>query len=129
MDTIANMLTSIRNAIIINKENIIIPFSKQKTKILDNLKKLEYIEDYKINELKNNKKNIKILLKYINNKSALTNIRQISKPGLRVYVSYKNIPSVLGGAGDSILSTPKGIMSGKNAKKQKVGGELICEVY
>lgn len=129
MDTIANMFTAIRNAILVKKDYLYVPFSIQKTKILDNFKILGFIEDYKINKLKNNKKNIKIFIKYINNKPVLNSIKQISKPGLRIYVSYKQIPVVLSGLGDTIISTPKGILTGKKAKKQKVGGELICEVY
>jgi len=128
MDPIANMISCINNGILVQKESLIIPYSKIKEEILKVLKYNHYIENFQVIAVKN-KKQIKIFLAYINKENNITALRRISTPGLRIYVSYKKIPRVLGGIGDVIISTPKGILSGKNARKQKVGGEVICEVY
>ena len=123
------MITSIKNAIATKKETVVVPFSNYKTNILEILKKYKYIKDFKVNSLSNNKKNIKIFLNYERDKPVINHIKVISTPGLRYYCKYYQIPRVLGGIGDVIISTPKGVMMGKSAKKQKVGGELVCEVY
>ena len=129
MDPIANMISSIKNTISTKKEYLLVSFSNIKLKILETLKQNGYIDNYKIVESSYNKKNIKIILKYQNNKNKISHIKRISRPSLRVYISYKQIPLVLDGLGDVIISTPKGVMSGKQARKQKAGGEIICEVF
>lgn len=129
MDQISNMLSSIKNAIATDKDSLVVEFSNFKTKILDILIKNGYIKDYKINELSNNKKNIKIFFIHELDKKAINHIKIISKPGLRIYRGYNRIPRILGGIGDVVISTPKGVMLGKDAKRQRLGGEIICEVY
>lgn len=129
MDPIANMFSSIKNSLASNKDELIINYSKIKKNILDNFISNKYIYDYKIVEEKNTRKKIKIILKNNNVNNTISHLKRISKPGLRVYVGYNEIPRVLGGFGDVVLSTPKGILNGKTAKKLKIGGEIICEVY
>lgn len=129
MDPIANMISAINNAILVKKDTLCVPHSIVKEQILNVLKETDFIADYIVNNLKNNKKNIKIFLKYNNNQSSINHLKRVSKPGLRIYCESKKIPRVLGGIGDVIVSTPKGIVSGRVAKKQHVGGEIICEVY
>lgn len=129
MDPIANMISAINNAILVKKDGLTVPYSTVKEQILSVLKDTNYINDYIVNSLKNNKKNIKIFLKYNNNQSSINHLKRISKPGLRIYRECTRIPRVLGGIGDVIVSTPKGIVSGRVARKQHVGGEIICEVY
>lgn len=129
MDPIANMISAINNAILVKKDGLTVPYSTVKEQILGVLKDTNYINDYIVNSLKNNKKNIKIFLKYNNNQSSINHLKRISKPGLRIYRECTRIPRVLGGIGDVIVSTPKGIVSGRVARKQHVGGEIICEVY
>ncbi len=129
MDPIANMISAINNAILVKKDTLFVPHSVVKEQILSVLKENGFINDYIVNSLKNNKKNIKIFLKYNNNQSSINHLKRISKPGLRIYRESRKIPRVLGGIGDVIVSTPKGIISGRVAKKQHVGGEIICEVY
>ena len=128
MDPIANMISGINNGILVQKESIIVPHSKIKEEILKVLKNANYIDNFQIVTSKS-KKSIKIFLAYNNKENNITVLKRISTPGLRTYVGYKKIPRILGGIGDVILSTPKGILTGKNARKQKVGGEIICEVY
>lgn len=128
MDSIANMITAIKNAVLVNKTELYIPNSDLRMRILEVLKKTGYISDAKA-QAKGNKSIIKITLKYQRNKNVINNIKQISRPGLRIYKGYKDIPRVLGGTGEIIISTPKGIMIGKEARTKKLGGELICEVY
>jgi small subunit ribosomal protein S8 len=129
MDPIANMFSSIKNSLASNRDDLVVNYSKIKKNILDNFKLNQYIYDYKIIEEKNTRKKIKIILKNSNLKNTISHLKRISKPGLRVYVGYSDIPRVLGGFGDVVLSTPKGILNGKTAKKLKIGGEIICEVY
>ena len=128
MDTISNMFVIIKNALS-NKEKVAeIPYSKIKLQILEIMKKTNYIENTEIIE-KDNKKFISVNLKYINKKPGIEKIKRVSKPGLRIYSSYKNIPKPLQGMGTVIISTNKGIISGDDARKKKIGGEIICEMY
>lgn len=128
MDTIANMLTTIKNAQAVRKVTIDVPASTFKNAILKILKEKGYIKDAKL-IIKNKKGNIKILLAYQNKKGQIEHIKRISKPGLRVYVNYKKIPRPLSGLGLVILSTPKGVLEGEEARRKKTGGEIICEIY
>lgn len=126
MDPIANMFSSIKNALATNKKSLVVPFSKTKLEILKQLKKSDFILD--CSQMKN-KRQIKIKLNYKDGNSTINHLKRVSKPSLRIYTGYKEIPVVLNGFGDVIISTPKGLITGKEAKKQKVGGEIICEVY
>ncbi|MEW5952080.1 MAG: 30S ribosomal protein S8 [Elusimicrobiota bacterium] len=134
MDTIANMLTSIRNASMKNKEKVEFPYSKLKANILKVLKDEGFISNYRIMkdeaDKANKKQNIRVILKYTENKTPIINgIKRMSKPGIRIYRSYDNMPRVRAAFGVNIVSTPKGIMSDKAARKEKVGGEVICQVW
>lgn len=128
-DTIGDLLTKIRNAHSANHLVTEVLSSKMRLEIIKILLEEGYIKDYKI-ERNPVQDRIKIYLKYGPNKEkVLTGIRRISKPGLRVYAKKDEIPRVLGGLGISIISTSKGIITGKNARKLGVGGEVICYVW
>jgi len=127
-DPIADMITRIRNANRARGGRVEIPSSKIKLEIAKILKEEGYVSDYKYK--KDNKQGmITILLKYSDRQRIITNLKRISKPGYRVYVSKDDIPEVLGGLGISIMSTSKGIMSGKEAKKRHFGGEVLCYIW
>lgn len=127
-DLIADALTMIRNAIMARKDNVDVPASNTFKSILEILKKENYIDNFKIIEDK--KQGIlRIYLKYILGKSAIRGIRRVSKPGLRVYVKCDKIPSVLRGMGLAIISTSKGIMTDKEAKILKIGGEVVGYIW
>ncbi len=134
-DPIADMLTRIRNASLVNKHEVVMPMSKIKYEIAKILKKEGFVLDLEIFKPQNLKKRgvfdeIKILLKYKKNgKSVITKINRISKPGLRVYSDKNNLPKVLNNMGIAIISTPEGLMTNKEARKKNLGGEVICEVY
>lgn len=128
-DPIADMLTRIRNANVVRHETVEIPASKVKREIAEILKKegfirdAEYIEDSKQGI-------IRLFLKYgPNNERVITGLKRISKPGLRVYAKSQDVPRVLGGLGIAILSTSKGVMTDKEARQSKAGGEVICYVW
>lgn len=128
-DPIADMLTRIRNANHQRHATVDIPASKIKLAIAGILKEEGYIADYEVIE-ENVQGTIRISLKYINEKErVITGIRRISKPGLRIYVNSNELPTVLGGLGIAIISTSAGIMTDKEARKQKVGGEVLCYVW
>ena len=128
-DPIADMLTRVRNAIQARHPKVDVPASKLKTEIARILKEEGYIANFKVAE-EGAKRTIKIYLKYGNNNSpVISAIERVSCPGCRVYVNRNEIPRVLGGLGINILTTPKGVCSGKQARKDGVGGEVICEVY
>ncbi|MBC8215946.1 MAG: 30S ribosomal protein S8 [Candidatus Marinimicrobia bacterium] len=128
-DPIADLLTRIRNGLAVGKRWVDIPASNMKKRIVYVLKEDHYIKDF-IFIADGNKETIRVFLKYdYHNKPVITTIERVSKPGCRVYVDSKSIPRVLDGLGISILSTPKGVISNKTAKKMNVGGELICNVW
>lgn len=128
-DPISDMLTRIRNANHQRHATVDIPASKIKLAIAEILKEEGYIADYEVIE-ENVQGTIRISLKYINEKErVITGIRRISKPGLRIYVNSNELPTVLGGLGIAIISTSNGIMTDKEARKQKVGGEVLCYVW
>lgn len=128
-DPIADMLTRIRNANHQRHATVDITASKIKLAIAEILKEEGYIADYEVIE-ENVQGTIRISLKYINEKErVITGIRRISKPGLRIYVNSNELPTVLGGLGIAIISTSAGIMTDKEARKQKVGGEVLCYVW
>ena len=128
-DPVSDFLTSIRNAYRAEKKTVTIPASKLKTRITEILKEEGYVSDFSIVE-DGVKKSITIKLKYKKSGDpAITNIQKISKGGLRKYVHATKIPKVLNGLGVSILSTSKGVMTNRNAKRENVGGELLCKVW
>ncbi|MBI4929525.1 MAG: 30S ribosomal protein S8 [Bacteroidetes bacterium] len=130
MDTIGNYLTLVRNAIKANHRIVEVPSSGLKKEITKILKEKGYILDYKIEENPVQDK-IKIALKYhpSTKQSAIRKIQRASRPGLRKYSSVEDMPRVLSGLGIAIISTSKGVMTDKEAKKINVGGEVICYVY
>ncbi|MCR4432176.1 MAG: 30S ribosomal protein S8 [Tepidanaerobacteraceae bacterium] len=128
-DVIADMLTRIRNANDAGHPTVEIPCSNIKKAIVQTLKDEGYIQDFEI--IDDSKQGmIKVYLKYgPNKKKVISGIKRISKPGLRIYAKKDNIPRVMGGLGTVILSTSKGIMTDKQARKEQVGGEVICYVW
>jgi small subunit ribosomal protein S8 len=126
-DVIADMLTRIRNALMAKHETVEIPASNTKKAIADILLKEGYISGVEI--LEGVQGTIKITLKYEGNQKVITGLKRVSKPGLRVYVGTDEVPQVLGGLGIAILSTSKGIMTGKEAKKSHQGGEVLAYVW
>lgn len=126
-DPIADMLTRIRNAQMARKESVLIPYSKIKYSIASVLQEEGYIETYQI-KLINNISNIQVNLKYYSGFPVIESIKRVSKPGMRIYKSVSNLQEVLGGLGTSIVSTSKGVMTGRKAKKMGIGGEIICEI-
>ncbi len=128
MDPIADMLTSIRNAQAVLKKTVSVPFSNLKFEIAKILEKEGFIEKVQ-KKGRGIRKIIEIELKYENKKPVISGLKRISKQGQRIYIGVKEIKPVRSGYGILILSTPKGLMTGKQAKKQKVGGEVICEVW
>ncbi|MCX6977013.1 MAG: 30S ribosomal protein S8, partial [Verrucomicrobia bacterium] len=123
-DPIADFLTRLRNAGAARKEEVLAPYSKIKSEIARILKNEGYITAYEI-DTTGKFPRIKVTTKNHDRVSAITGLKRISKPGLRKYVGATEIPRVLGGMGISILSTPQGVISGREAKKQNVGGELL----
>jgi small subunit ribosomal protein S8 len=128
-DPVANMFARIKNAITRRKETVRISGSGFKKRILDILKKERYILDYKIEPVNDYKYDFVVYLKYYKGKSVINDLIKISKPGRRIYASYDNIPLVFKGIGTTIVSTSKGVMSHKQAYKEKVGGEVIGYIY
>lgn len=127
-DPIADMLSRIRNALAVNKSEINLPHSKTKESIARLLKENHYVGDVKVMDLSVGKSLI-IVLNDDDTNANITEIDRLSKPGRRMYTSADKIPFVKQGRGIVIVSTSKGIMTGSQAKKQRVGGELICKVY
>lgn len=127
-DPIADLLTRIRNAVLVGKNEIRVPSSKLKHVVANELKKASYLVDVKLESAKPRD----ILIVKINNdgeNSTINEIKRVSKPGRRVYVSSNEIPKVKSGRGMVLISTSKGVMSGQEAKKVKLGGEVLLEVY
>lgn len=128
MDPIANMLTSIRNAQAARKETVSVPYSKIKMEIAKVLAKEKFIKEAD-HRGKNIKKTIDMVLNYNDGQPAITSLKRISKPSRRIYSPSSKIKKVRQGFGFQMLSTPKGILTGKEARREKIGGEVICEVY
>lgn len=128
-DPIADLLTLIRNAQMAGHESVEIPYSRVKESIVRILHEEGYVAGVKVNE-KKPYATLTVVLKYVSNRTpAIRKLRRISKPGRRVYVKKDEIPRVLGGLGINILSTSRGVLTGKKAQQQGVGGELLCEIY
>ena len=127
-DPISDMLTRIRNATKARHPKVDVPASKLKTEVARILKEEGYILNYKVAE-EGAKKVIKIYLKYqANTRPVITEMDRVSRPGCRVYVGHDEIPRVVGGLGINILTTPKGVMTGRDAQKQGIGGEILCRI-
>jgi small subunit ribosomal protein S8 len=128
-DPIADMLTRVRNAMAARHPKVDVPASKLKTEIARILKEEGYIANFKVAE-EGVKKVIKIYLKYAtDNSPVVTGIERVSRPGCRTYVGKTDIPRVQGGLGISILTTPRGVMTGRTAHKEGIGGELLCQIW
>lgn len=127
-DPISDLLTTIRNGVGANKETVDIPASKLNGRILEIFKSDGYVEDVRL--MKNNTQGtFKVYLKYENKKPAIMGLRRISKSGLRVYRKNDELPHVLNGLGTAVLSTSKGVISDREARKLKVGGEILCYIW
>ena len=128
-DPIGDMFSRIRNGQMRSLNSIAIPSSSFRKNILTILKNEGYIKDFFIEKKENNKTSLKITLKYFERNPVIKEIKRISKPGRKVYSRATSIPKVMNGLGLAILSTPKGVMSDVEARKQNVGGEIICRVF
>jgi|SRR6476619_4865989 small subunit ribosomal protein S8 len=128
-DPIADMLTRVRNALAARHAKVDVPASRLKTEIARILKDEGYILNFKATE-EGAKKYIRLYLKYTpQNTSVISKIERVSRPGCRVYAGSKEIPRILGGLGINILTTPKGVMTGSAARKEGVGGEVLCRIW
>ena len=127
-DPIGDMIARIKNAQKRNYKKVNLPSSKFKTKIAEVLKSEGYMIDYKVNEIEN-KSVLEINLKYNYGNPVINTIERVSKPGRRIFSSAESLPKINNGLGIAILSTPKGVMSDIDARKNKVGGEIICKVF
>tara|TARA_Y100000590_G_C15341154_1_gene871510 strand:- start:57 stop:473 length:417 start_codon:yes stop_codon:yes gene_type:complete len=128
-DALSDMLARIKNAHRARKSFTSCYKSKLNTNVLSVLKDEGYIRDFKDIEIRKGINNIQIDLKYYNGNPVIKNIKRVSKPGIRVYSKISDLPKIYGGLGISILSTPKGVMSDNKARKNNVGGEILCEVF
>ncbi|KQC11893.1 MAG: 30S ribosomal protein S8 [Desulfuromonas sp. SDB] len=128
-DPIADMLTRIRNAIRANKKTVEVPYSNLKFQLAQIMQAEGYIEGVQ-QPADQIKKFFTVELKYINDqKPVITNLKRVSRPGLRVYRGYREVPRILDNIGISVLSTPLGLMTDREARKKKVGGEIICKIW
>jgi small subunit ribosomal protein S8 len=125
-DPVADMLTRIRNGQSANKYSVKIPCSKLKSSIVKLLKQEGYIKNFNIQG--NNKLEIEVILKYFKGKSVIETIQRVSRPSLRIYKKKNNLPKVMAGLGIAIISTSKGIMTDRSARRLGLGGEIICYV-
>ncbi len=126
-DPIADMLTRIRNVLPRGKKEVVVPLSKMKVRLAEILQQEGYIASYSVSE---KKRELKLVLRYLpSGRPAITNLRRISKPGRRVYASYDKLPRVLNGLGIAIISTSQGVMTDSEARRRKIGGEVICYIY
>src|SRR5579884_2579762 len=128
-DPVADFLARVRNAISARHQKVDVPLSKLKVEMARILKEEGYIANYKATD-EEGRKLLRVYLKYDgNNSSPISQLKRVSRPGCRVYVGHGEIPRVLGGLGINILTTPKGVMTGRQARKEGVGGEVLCEIY
>jgi small subunit ribosomal protein S8 len=129
LDPIADMLTRVRNALIARHPKVDVPASRLKNELARILKEEGYVLNYKLTE-EGSKKFIRLYLKYTpSNQPVISKIERVSRPGCRVYVGSKEIPRILGGLGINILTTPKGVMTGSAARREGVGGEILCQLW
>jgi small subunit ribosomal protein S8 len=128
-DPIADMLTRIRNSLMVRHDSVLVPASRMKLAIAKILKEEGFIIDYDVVKGKPHR-TIKIRLRYLEgNQPAISGLKRVSKPGLRVYVRKKEIPRVYGGLGIAVISTPAGLLTGQQAWRQGSGGELLCYIW
>ncbi|MFO7773429.1 MAG: 30S ribosomal protein S8 [Dehalococcoidia bacterium] len=127
-DPIADMLTRIRNAIMAGHDTVLVPSSQMKLSIVKILKEEGFIDRYEVLRGKPESM-IKVHLKYTDDQPAILGLERVSKPGLRVYVDTRKIPRVYGGLGIAVLSTSRGVMTGQEAWRQHLGGEIVCYVW
>jgi small subunit ribosomal protein S8 len=127
-DPVSDMLTCIRNAQMMGIQEISLPGSQLKGEILRVLQEEGYIDSFQLSDAGNNKKVLSVVLKYFQGLPVIAKIKRVSRPALRVYQGFKEIAQVRGGLGIAIISTPKGVMTDKSARAQKVGGEVLCTV-
>ncbi len=128
-DPIADFLTRIRNAIKAKHTSVDMPSSREKSAIVDVMKDNGFVKDYEIVPTSTNQNHLKVFLKYSSGVPAILGLQRISKPGLRKYFKCEELPEVLNGLGIAVVSTSKGIMSNKQAKKIGIGGEVLCFIY
>ena len=128
-DPLGDMLTRIRNGQHANKAVVACPASKLKASVLDVLKKEGFIRGYKVEESEGNKKNLHIELKYDEGMPVIKEISRVSKPGRRVYHGSNDIPRFYNGLGITVVSTPQGVLADRDARDQKVGGEVLCQIF
>ena len=128
-DPIGDMIARIKNAQVRNHKKLELPSSNFKVKIADVLKNEGFIIDYKVNKKESNKADLMINLKYNAGSPVISTIERISKPGRRIFSSAQSLPKINNGLGIAIISTPKGVMTDLDARKQKLGGEIICKVF
>ena len=128
-DPIGDMIARIKNAQVRNHKKLELPSSNFKVKIADVLKNEGFIIDYKINKKESNKADLMINLKYNSGSPVISTIERISKPGRRIFSRAESLPKINNGLGIAIISTPKGVMTDIDARKQKLGGEIICKVF
>ena len=128
-DPIGDMIARIKNAQVRNHKKLELPSSNFKVKIADVLKNEGFIIDYKVNKKESNKADLMINLKYNSGSPVISTIERISKPGRRIFSSAQSLPKINNGLGIAIISTPKGVMTDVDARKQKLGGEIICKVF
>jgi small subunit ribosomal protein S8 len=127
-DPIADMLTRIRNAVMVGHESVLIPHSNMKVAIAKILKEQNFIQDYEIVKAKPAQM-LRVQLRYVEKQPAVLGLERVSRPGLRVYAGKTEIPRVYGGLGLAIMSTSQGIMTGQQAWRKKLGGEVLCYVW
>ena len=127
-DPIGDMIARIKNAQLRNQKIVKLPSSKFKTKISDVLKSEGFIIDYKVTTI-DKKELLELFLKYNSGNPVISSIERVSKPGRRIFSSAESLPKVNNGLGIAIISTPKGVMTDIDARKQKIGGEIICKVF
>ena len=128
-DPIGDMIARIKNAQVRNHKKLELPSSNFKVKIADVLKNEGFIINYKVNKKESNKSDLMIDLKYNSGSPVISTIERISKPGRRIFSSAQSLPKINNGLGIAIISTPKGVMTDIDARKQKLGGEIICKVF
>ncbi len=128
-DPIGDMIARIKNAQVRNHKKLELPSSNFKVKIADVLKNEGFIIDYKVNKKESNKADLMINLKYNSGSPVISTIERVSKPGRRIFSRAQSLPKINNGLGIAIISTPKGVMTDIEARKQKLGGEIICKVF
>jgi small subunit ribosomal protein S8 len=128
-DPIADMLTRLRNAARAHKTEFVVPYSRLKSEIARILEKEGYIAGFELETTQKGRPNLKIRNKFVNKASAIAGLSRVSRPGLRRYVKADEVPRVLGGMGIAVLSTSRGVLTGHEARRQNVGGELLAYIW